>query len=357
ERNAGPHKRNYRARKNTKTVGIRLSSLTGLKPEIGIDAASSEFAARPEVYAQAFRFLRNFGFKITFHAGEDFYDLSDGLRAIDEAINFLKLDSADRIGHALALGIDAGEYYRERHNVTAVPKQWMLDNVVWLYMKSREFGIMADTKTDWFLVDTYKRLINEIGYRKTGENMPDIADYWDSMLLRGDNPDNYIPNGTVRTNNFSDADSWEFYSLNDTERLKRIRDFNGEARQLYVEYHCNPGIKSQGELVRAFELPPQYPQFITGMQDAIIRDICKRQICIECCPSSNVRIGRLKRFDSHPIARFMPIDAAATRYPLAVTVNTDDLGVFSTSLPNEYSLLALAMLKKTTADGSHLYSR
>ena len=357
ERNAGAHKRNHKARKDTKTAGIRLSTLRSLKSEIGIDAASSEFAARPEVYAQAFRFLRNFGFKATFHAGEDFYDIADGLRAIDEAINFLGLDSADRIGHALALGIDAGEYYRERHNVTAVPKQWMLDNVVWLYMKSREFGIAADTKTDWFLVDTYKRLTNEIGIRNKDSNIPDIADYWDSMALRGDSPDRYSQSGEIEKTVFSDADSWDFHSMLYTDRLKRIREFNPDARRLYVEYHFNPEVRSRGELVRAFELPPLYHQFITGMQDAMIKDICKRQICIECCPSSNVRIGRLKRFDSHPIARFMPIDTSVTRYPLAVTVNTDDLGVFSTSLPNEYSLLALAMLKKTRADGSHLYSK
>ena len=357
ENDRNSHKRNLRARNDTKLAGIKLSDLRRINHEIGIDAASSEFAARPEVYAQAFRFLRHFGFKATFHAGEDFYDLADGLRDIDEAISFLDLHAADRIGHALALGIDAADYYGERHNVTAVPKQWMLDNVVWLYMKSKEFGIEADTKTEWFLVDTYKRLVNEIGYRLPEEKIPDISDYWESMALRGDNPDSYTPAGELRNIDFSDADSWDFHSRLESERLSRIRKFNREACRIYMAYHFDPIIKTKGTLVRVYELPPLYHQFISGMQDAMMKDICKRQICIECCPSSNVRIGRLKRFDSHPIVRFMPVDASQSRYPLAVTVNTDDLGVFSTSLPNEYSLLALALLKKTDLEGRHIYSK
>ncbi len=88
----------------------------------------------------------------------------------------------------------------------------------------------------------------------------------------------------------------------------------------------------------------------------MIKDLARRQICIECCPSSNVRIGRLDKFENHPIFRFSPINPVQTRHPLAVTVNTDDLGVFSTSLPNEYSLLALALLKKTDLEGNTLYS-
>ena len=70
----------------------------------GFDAANAERNARPEVFAQAFRYLRgelyfkqnNFIKKeklhslgMTYHVGEDFWDIIDGLRAIDEAILFL----------------------------------------------------------------------------------------------------------------------------------------------------------------------------------------------------------------------------------------------------------------------------
>ncbi|MGL5921018.1 MAG: hypothetical protein ACRCZQ_11050, partial [Bacteroidales bacterium] len=92
----------------------------------GIDAASSEIGYRPELFAQAFRYLRQYSYRfpdeylldchftsigITYHAGEDYLDIIDGLRAIDETVLFLNYESGDRIGHALALGIDAIEYY------------------------------------------------------------------------------------------------------------------------------------------------------------------------------------------------------------------------------------------------------
>lgn len=75
----------------------------------GIDACSNEIGCRPETFATEFRYLRHVSelrYKIpwyrttvehyeelglTYHAGEDFLDITDGIRAIDEAINFLEL--------------------------------------------------------------------------------------------------------------------------------------------------------------------------------------------------------------------------------------------------------------------------
>lgn len=151
----GSRMRDFKVRKQNKRWGISLADVgTLMKSENldrAIDAASSEFACRPEVFSQTFRFLRYHGFDATFHAGEDYYDIADGLRAIDEAINFLQLRSGDRLGHALALGIDAEKYYVSRHNNTALPTQWMLDNVVWLLMKSRQAGFRWIARQNGFL--------------------------------------------------------------------------------------------------------------------------------------------------------------------------------------------------------------
>ena len=67
------------------------------------------------MFAHAFRYLREFGgLGRTYHVGEDFYDLIDGLRAIDEAITFFELGKNDRLGHALALGVNPYDYYNHR---------------------------------------------------------------------------------------------------------------------------------------------------------------------------------------------------------------------------------------------------
>lgn len=361
--------RDAKLRENVESASKKLS-LVAKDPNVSaVDAASSELAVRPEVFSQAFRYLRHYGYKATFHAGEDFYDIADGLRAIDESINLLKLKSSDRLGHALALGIDAEQYYEARHNYIALPIQWMLDNVVWILIRSKDFGITVPPQIERFLDKTYKSLCTKIGYADIHAEInvglhkkviPDIIDYWDSMALRGDSPEVYNADGTIEYNDGSKPGDWEYYSLLDSEYAKNVRLHNYEAKKLYYKYHHQvvegDCIKERGMKVKSFRLPDGYPKLITALQEGMIKEVSKRQLCIECCPSSNVKIGKLSRFDSHPIFRFLPLDQTKTRYPLAVTVNTDDLGVFATSLPNEFSLLALALLKMKDKEGNHIYS-
>lgn len=85
---------------------------------VGIDAANSEIFCRPEVFATAFRYLTRHKIEriesvprpqdlgLTYHVGEDFYDIIDGLRAVDEVLTFLCFRNGSRLGHGLVLGTD-----------------------------------------------------------------------------------------------------------------------------------------------------------------------------------------------------------------------------------------------------------
>ena len=55
----------------------------------------------------------------------------------------------------------------------------------------------------------------------------------------------------------------------------------------------------------------------------------------------------MERYDQHPIVRFFNfgLDTPYKPHNISVSINTDDQGVFSTSLEREYSLMALAMEK------------
>lgn len=73
---------------------------------LGIDACSNEIGCRPEAFATEFRYLRKVSelcysvpwyrspienyeeLGITYHVGEDFLDIVDGIRAVDEAMTF-----------------------------------------------------------------------------------------------------------------------------------------------------------------------------------------------------------------------------------------------------------------------------
>ncbi len=324
----------------------------------GIDAASSEIGCRPEIFAQAFRFLKASGYYATFHVGEDFYDIADGLRAIDEAITFLGLEAGDRLGHALALGIDPDDFYDERHNYIALPAQWMLDNVVWLYFSSRKYNTPIEPSTEDFLLRTFRDLVRRIGYETIdGDGLIgkiEIIDYYQSMLLRGDAPKTLDDKRT--DNQWMVNSEWQFYEKQQSEELREIRIWNKQAQTLHYDYMSNGKIMTNGRKIKSFVVPMGYRKLIRHMQDQMMKFVSKMQLGIECCPSSNYKIGYCKRYDRHPIFRFMPVRGYDMQYPLAVTVNTDDLGIFSTSLPNEYSLLALALLKITDSEGNHIYS-
>ncbi len=61
--------------------------------------------------------------------------------------------------------------------------------------------------------------------------------------------------------------------------------------------------------------------------------------------------------DEHPIFRFKTITGKKDGFNLLVTVNTDDSGIFHTSLDSEYALLAAAALKKKDINGDKLYTK
>lgn len=83
---------------------------------------------------------------------------------------------------------------------------------------------------------------------------------------------------------------------------------------------------------------------------------------IECNPTSNYLIGTFRRYDIHPIFRFNTAGLAEGGAPaaaspqLSVSINTDDMGVFDTSLENEYAILAACLFRVSQADGSRKYT-
>lgn len=191
---------------------------------VGIDAANSGIFCRPEVFGQAYRFLRGHSFenskdgilpndlKFTFHVREDFLDIADGLRAIEEAIIFLGLKHGDRIGHGLVLGTDVAKYYEKRYFTICASKQVLLDNAAWLYHKCRRLG--GSFKLLEFFECTFQKYFNEVfcNYKVKdkksyfnflegsdgAENPKDyyshikalnnINDYYLSWLIRGNHP-------------------------------------------------------------------------------------------------------------------------------------------------------------------------
>ncbi|MDD5990062.1 MAG: hypothetical protein PUC34_02200 [Paludibacteraceae bacterium] len=333
----------HKKQRNTKG---RLNNLPRLT---GIDAAGNELYCRPEVFAHAYRYCRQKGLvNQTYHVGEDYLDLADGLRAIDEAVRFLELDKHCRIGHALALGTDAKKYYESRHFHSLLPRQNYLDDCVWLYMRGiqLEGRAMAKNMQRW-LKEQAKRMYEKIGYDKM---MPfDMERYWRSMQLRG------IDVESIRDDRKGMMSDWEWTAHQRSEEVKDALQ-DEDIVFLYELYHRNRMIKRNGmEVIDVrWEQKLGIIRLVKRLQQNMQKKIMEKGIAIESNPTSNYKIGRFVRYDELPLLQFKPM--TSTGIDIRTSINTDDRGVFATSIAREYSLIGLALQKLETAGGRRVYS-
>jgi len=387
--------RHYKKRKEVEKQALSIAKLRESRSQqalriYGVDACSNEIGCRPEVFAQAFRFLKHHyvgdtsiymgsgsshPLRITYHVGEDFLDIIDGMRAIDEAINFLGISHGDRLGHAMALGIDADYWYRQRDYTVVLPRQDLLDNCAWMMSKLSECGCNAMPIVAK-IYDEFKTQLHYI-YQKNMMFTPkdwriDYRDYIDSWRLRGDNPYLYyeiinheLYAKTISSHNPTQGSYYSNptigpYAVNmpENEMLREIRRDNQLAGFLFNCYHFNPKVRKCGNEIVEYQVTPGYIAAVRYIQAYMRRCIAKLNIGIECNPSSNVMIGGFKRYDRHPILTFNSFGLGEEQEnpQMFVSINTDDQGVFDTSLENEYALLACALQSDKDENGNHKYN-
>ncbi len=367
----------------------------------GIDAAGKEIGCRPEVFASGFRYLRNHvkmlengrkreyvpQLKITYHVGEDFLDVADGLRAIDEAVNFLNMNCGDRLGHAIALGIDVEEWYASKGYKVLLPMQDYLDNLVWVFYSLIRFDIQGMDSVKDYIQKKYNQYFYEIygkyidfefikailrNAEKAYINVPefmnpknntcyfDMSQYYNAWKLRGDNPLLY---------------SHGYFKWNDNGTNEKKAEVNSafpkqfEIRYipavflLNYYYHFSPEVKKAGNKKIEVKIRPNYIKAVMAIQKEMQKRIGYKGISIETNPSSNFSISTFKDYAKHPIFNFYnknltyDKDELEKCAQLSVSVNTDDQGIFATSLENEYALLASALEQKRDEDGKHVYNK
>lgn len=339
----------------------------------GIDAANSEIGHRPELFAQAFRYLRQYSYRfpdeylldchftsigITYHAGEDYLDIVDGLRAIDETVLFLNYESGDRIGHALALGIDAIDYYRLKNYTLVMPKHDYIDNLAWLLMKVQLFDIDCSSTLISKLKSEFKRVYYDI-YQDT---KIDLDTYYQAWLLRGDDPMNYYDYKNADIESKVAFSFWDKCGTNKYIPEMETARKNEEVRKLVHKYHFDAKAKLRGKECEEFEVIDGYDCLAATVQHKMRHELAGKHIAIECNPTSNQVIGTYKRYANHPILAFnnhrLHHDPAkmADNPQLSVSLNTDDQGVFSTYLENEYALMAIALEKEKDENGNRKYT-
>lgn len=347
----------------------------------GIDACAMEIGCRPETFASEFRYLKarsmetipakwyyggrnhHHAIGITYHAGEDFLDIADGLRALDEAVMYLCLEKGDRLGHALALGIDPEKYYQAKRNRIFLRKQDYLDNLVWLLYRSLELGVCIEESYRAMMADKAMELFGELysSAVKTIQAGNPLELYYRSWKLRGDHPDLYLSGVYSPQKKLTEIDYDNYKIAGGLQRYQACTDsldavrHNHEIAGIYYAYHFDRKTKERGYQTAGFPVPAWYIRIIKEMQKALQLELFQKGICIECNPTSNVLIGTFKAYQEHPVLQFNDyhLEQDSRQPKLTVSLNTDDLGVFDTSLSNEYALMLQAVCKNRHAEGNY----
>lgn len=288
----------------------------------GIDITGSDRKMRPEVYGQIVRYARIKGIvKFTYHAGEDFFDLLDGIRTIDEVIYHLGWNKHCRLGHCLSLFTDVDEYYKKRHFKCFIPRQVLLDNLVWLILRCEKLHIAVPVE----IQSEVDELYSDIGYGSVYNQKTYVA----SMKMRGDNINRTIDR----------AGSPYSESVRRKGRfIDKVRK-NREAYNLLLDYVTNSDIYKKGNTYVEWKHPMSILTVVKKIQSAVLDLIKDKGIAIELCPTSNILIGNFDRYDQLPIQSL--IDKG-----IPFNINTDDKGILATSIDNEYSLVHASLIKK-----------
>jgi len=212
-----------------------------------------------------------------------------------------------------------------------MPKQVMLDNIVWLCRMAQLNDITIKSALRKRLDELANKLYKDLGYERYAAKL-NVEHYFESMLLRSD-----------EANEEDGLDIWSLTAELNTEDANKARA-NAQAQTLYKAYMLDKIIINEGERPITEKFDNEYVKLVMKIQKIMIEQVKGTGVCIESCPSSNLQIGKLGRYDTHPGNKYY-LNPFSKNRVLKLAICTDDKGTFSTSLANEFSLLALAATK------------
>lgn len=345
----------------------------------GYDVAGNENQLPIEIFAPTLRVLRSAcqhvnnhlysSFKkpfLTVHAGEDFSHILSGLRAVDEAVNFCQFNAGDRLGHALALGVDI-EHWAKQQKRAYLTVGEHLDNLVWCHHQALKLsGVLPDFQSALRILEYKIQHWSDYLYNNEHYSVNDLYQAW---LLRRNCPRRL-------NNNEGISEVKREARLPDYEFLKNCPE--SKAKKLWLSYlYANyPSDNKKRFETISIDLQMGHdilPQFINNplsdsvstaelylyvaIQDLLIEQYSKQGIIIEACPTSNLYIGRISHYNEHPLFRWHPPHAKwlqkGERFnrfglrtgPISVCLNTDDCALMPTTIMNEHDVMMKTAIK------------
>ncbi|MCP4657223.1 MAG: hypothetical protein GY856_17580 [bacterium] len=293
---------------------------------VGIDVAGAERNRPPRDCASFFREVRSnvqrqdpagspFSWRpgFTVHVGEDFPDLLTGLRHVDEAAHLLCLRPNDRLGHALALGWDVDAFYDSAQGPCVSLRERILDLLWLLYLATASRDALRD-EAFWL--------------RQTIANIV-------SQSLDGDTYSGRLIDAAVDR---IGAQFCETPWRDESELL--------EAKLLRILRI--PTARWEEELPVPVD-DPEHRRCVRAAQRIVWKRVHKKGLIIEGNPTSNLLIGDFTAYTDLPVVRQGKAPGLTEDEDLPqlrVTINTDNPGIFDTTLRSEYVRVGEAVLER-----------
>ncbi|CAK0775296.1 putative A_deaminase domain-containing protein [Azospirillaceae bacterium] len=311
----------------------------------GIDGAANELHAPPEVFAPVFRYLRRRRFPhFTFHAGEDFVHLLSGVRAVYEVLMLLGMTVGNRVGHATALGIEPDLWRHRMGESIVVNRGERLDDLVIARhlltrcLKTESVSLLKlDQEISCLSQEVYGREVSSaILYEAWGFRRLDPSYAFEARPDRN-------------------TEGWSKDDREERELVEKAK-LRKEAYQLFCEYHGN----NARETVERYNQPIQIDLenepldnvLLRRLQDVVLEELRTRQIAIESLPTSNIRISVYEKYAEHHVFRWLGLQGDP---PVQVCLGSDDPGIFSTNLRNEYAHLLCELDKRVDMERAQKY--
>ena len=337
---------------NMREACIRfLEALTELLEEypiltdyiIGIDAASIENATEPWVFAPVFKkarsnerivpysvkkpgFIQNIGF--TYHVGEDFRHIVSGLRHIDEVLTHFKYRSGDRLGHAIALGVDIDTWCSNK-NIITMPIMEYLEDLLWMW---QNINASKHSKTpenlEFKIMETARKI-----YHEQVQQM-NVYMLWRVYQSKFDLLSDSARKSLLSSNNRCSLSNG------------KITSDNNITNKLLCSHFCPCFYELYNKPIFV-QITKEDIKFYKELQSQLLNKVEQMGVYIETNPSSNMIIGDIPSIFDHPILRLnnrgINIENLSESCAM-VSINSDDPVVFSTFVENEISYIYYALL-------------
>ncbi|ALU44890.1 antiviral RADAR system adenosine deaminase RdrB [Pseudoalteromonas rubra] len=378
----------------------------------GLDVAGDENALKIEYFAPMLRWLRSGlhsksatetackDFHFSIHAGEDYAHPLSGMRHIDETVRFCDMREGDRLGHALALGIEPAKWAQRQGEMVLYADEH-LDNLVWMWHYATVLSTQLPLAQQVIplLERRIVRFYNKVSWLKQPKFHDEVESQSEAHLFDAQKdkltPDILYRAWLLRRNCYfqlkklhgnKPMSAMEVIALPDWARLcddekyasiiyksRHSSLLSDEADAMVIVRVANeweaqnniglPSSRSQlgrnqnKKIIEDIDTPAEL-EFMAAIQDYLLTQYDSLGIIIETNPTSNVYIARLNSHKEHPIFRWNPPDESVLmngnmfnrfglrKGPVKVLVNTDDPGIMPTTLRTEYMLLREAAVEQ-----------